>query len=350
MAGLERISFDKIDPKDPFFDSLRADYEEFDSWFAKKAKVAEPAYTVKTSSGKLSGFVYLKKEVGQLDDVDPPRKAAARLKVGTLKIDAHGTKLGERVIKKIFDHAIDANVTEIYVTVFPQHKALIKLLERYGFAVSGVKTSKNGEELVLVRDMGVFVGDIVKDYPFVHVKDRKFFLLAVYPDYHTQLFPDSILRNEKSDILEDVSYTNTIHKIYIAKLALTRMKPGDVVVIYRTTDREGQARFRSVVTSVCVVEEVRSKKEFPDEKSFVRFALPHSVFTRDELRDFFKEQRVYAVKMTYNAAFERRTIRGRLLDEVGIPEQPRWDLKPLTREQFDRIMELGEVNARLIVD
>ncbi|MCA1458840.1 hypothetical protein I6F35_37825 [Bradyrhizobium sp. BRP22] len=73
----------------------------------------------------------------------------------------------------------------------------------------------------------------------------------------------------------------------------------------------------------------------------MRYALPHSVFSREELREWFKEQRLFAAKMTYNAAFKRRTIRGRLLDEVGIPEQPRWDLKPITREQFDRIIELG---------
>lgn len=350
MAGLEKTTFSKIDVKDSFFDSLRKSYEEFEDWFEKKSKADEPVYVIKSPSGELSGFVYLKKESGALNDVEPPRKRAVRLKVGTLKIEAHGTKLGERVVKKILDHAIDAKASEIYVTVFPEHKALIKLLGRYGFVEQGTKASKNGKELVLVREMGVFVGDTVKDYPFIHTKGRSFFLLAVYPDYHTQLFPDSILKNEKPDILGDVSHTNTIHKVYIARLALTRMKPGDVVVIYRTTDREGQARFRSVVTSVCVVEEVKSKKDFPDERSFLRFALPHSVFTRDELRDFFAEPRIYAAKMTYNAAFGRRTIRGALLDEVGIPEQPRWDLKPLTRAQFDRIVELGEVNAGLIID
>jgi hypothetical protein len=101
---------------------------------------------------------------------------------------------------------------------------------------------------------------------------------------------------------------------------------------------------------VCVVEEVRSKKDFADEKAFIHFALPHSVFTREELHLMFADSRLYAVRMTYNAAFRRRIIRGRLLDEVGIPEQPRWDLKPLTREQFDQIIELGEVNESLIVD
>lgn len=349
-AGLEKTSFDKLDLRDPFFGTLKAQYKEFKTWFEKKAKAKEPVYVVRTSSKKLSGFVYLKQEDEPIADVVPALPKMSRLKVGTLKITPHGTKLGERVLKKIFDHAIEAGVAQIYMTVFPEHKALIKLVERYGFVQHGTKTTKNGTELVMLRDLSVFTGDIEKDYPFIHTKGKSYFLLAIYPDYHTQLFPDSILKTEKPDILEDVSHTNTIHKVYVSRLALTRMKPGDVVVIYRTTDIAGLARYRSVVTSVCVVEETKAKKDFSTKGDFIKFALPHSVFSKEELGDMFAESRVYAVKMTYNAAFKRRTIRATLLDDVGVPEQPRWDLKPLTKGQFKRIMELGKADESLVVD
>lgn len=128
------------------------------------------------------------------------------------------------------------------------------------------------------------------------------------------------------------------------------MNVGDIVVIYRTTDRPGQARFRSVATSICVVEDIKSKKDFGNENEFIKYCLPHSVYSKDELQRWFAEPRLYTLKMTYNGALRRRPIRGTLLDDVGIPEQPRWDLKSLTREQFDRIIELGGLNESLIID
>lgn len=350
METLRLTQFEKIDLRDPFFDSLKAQYEEFPDWFLRKSK--EPVYVVdKEDSKNIRGFVYLKVEDGPIDDVDPPLLAARRLKVGTLKVDAHGTKLGERIVKKIFDHALQEHVTEIYVTVFDTHSALIEIFKRYGFVEKGNKTTRNGTELVLVRSMEIMSNDIRKDYPFIHIRNKKFWLLAIYPEYHTKLLPDSLLKTETSDIIRDVSYTNTIHKIYLAKLSLSRMKRGDVVVIYRTTDIEGRARFRSVATSVCVVEETRQRNDFPNLASFLRFAQPHSVFSEDELREWFNSgSRLYAVKMMYNLALPKRPNRDALLDRVGITEQPRWDLRELSFEQFTHIMELGNINESVIVD
>jgi hypothetical protein len=191
----------------------------------------------------------------------------------------------------------------------------------------------------------------VTDYPLFRTNGRKAWLLAVYPEFHSQLLPDSILKNEPKEIIKDVSHTNTIHKVYIGRLSLTRMKRGDIVVIYRTTDGVGPAFFRSVATSVCVIEETKAKKDFADEESFIEYASPHSVFSEEELRERYgSDDRLYVAKMTYNSAFASRITRGRLLEEVGISEQPRWDLRELTDTQVKAILDMGQVNARLIVD
>jgi L-amino acid N-acyltransferase YncA len=349
---LDLVRFDKVDLADPFFDSLKSQYAEFSAWFAKKAAAKEPVYVIeKAKKSGLRGFIYLKVEEGPLDDVNPPRPPARRLKVGTLKIDAHGTKLGERVIKKIFDHAVSESVEEIYVTVFDTHAKLIALFKRYGFVEVAVKSTPNGTEMVLVRPMSADAGDTLKDYPFVHTTGCRFWLLAIYPEYHSNLFPDSILNTESPDILQDVSHTNTIHKVYVGGVPLTRMKPGDIVVPYRTTDIPGRARYRSVATSVCVVEDVCSRKQLITADALVAFAEEHSVFDEDELRDLFAaSKRLYAVRMTYNLALPKRPNREALLEDVGVSEQPRWQLRELSKAQFQRIIELGEVDEGLIVD
>ncbi|CAN7434985.1 hypothetical protein LJR034_002694 [Caballeronia sp. LjRoot34] len=128
--------FKNIDLADPFFDSLKADYAEFANWFERKAE--NWAYVFENDESQaLDGFLYLKVENGAVDDVDPPLPAANRIKVWTFKINAHGTKLGERFIKKLFDHAIEENAEELYVTAFPKHEGLILLLKKYGFSKVG---------------------------------------------------------------------------------------------------------------------------------------------------------------------------------------------------------------------
>lgn len=75
------------------------------------------------------------------------------------------------------------------------------------------------------------------------------YVLSIVPEYHTQLFPDSILKNEqKYDLIQDVSETNSIYKIYLCWMKGTRyLKTGDKLVIYRTSDFQGPAKYRMFV-------------------------------------------------------------------------------------------------------
>lgn len=348
-SAMRLTTFKEVDLSDPFFDSLKAGYEEFPVWWNKKKE--EPCYISESEDGTIQGFLYLKKEVGAVEDVDPPLPPAVRLKVGTLKIVAHGSKLGERFIKKVFDNAISEAVEEIYVTVFEEHAGLIRLLKRYGFSEYATKTTSNGTELVYVRSLTHPTGDVRRDYPLIHTKGKAKFLLGIYPEYHTRLLPDSILNTEHPDIVKDLSYTNSIHKVYVTFTHVGKLNHGDIVVMYRTTDNKGPAYYRSVVTSVCVVEEVKSRKDFSTEEAFIKYARPHSVFDREELAGWWGSGKpVYVIRMMYNAAFSKRTTRGKLLDEVGIDPKARINFIQLTDGQFDHIVKLGNIHESLIID
>jgi len=117
------------------------------------------------------------------------------------------------------------------------------------------KTTSNGKELVLLKNIFRLKNDILKDYPIVQTENKHIYGLSILPQFHTRLFSDSILNNESVDILKDVSHTNSIHKIYICAMqAVQSFQKGDILLIYRTNDGQGAARFRSVITSICVVE------------------------------------------------------------------------------------------------
>ncbi|EAN8402946.1 N-acetyltransferase, partial [Salmonella enterica] len=140
-----------------------------------------------------------------------------------------------------------------------------------------------GKEFVYARSLSDVNGDVLLDYPLVLPTEKKKFILAIRPDYHTRLFPDSKLVNESPDIVQDVSHTNSIHKIYICGMdSVQLMHRGDVIVIYRMTDGKGPAKYRSVATSICVVESVRHITSFNDEDSFVKYCYKFSVFSEKE--------------------------------------------------------------------
>lgn len=354
MDNLKVTPFANIALEDPFFDSLRANYESFDDWFRRKASAGEVAL-VYYDGATLLDFLYLKEENEALllDGITlPPKK---RLKVGTFKIERRGTNRGERFMKRILDVAIIKDIPEVYVTMFDDTEELQHLrsfFEQYGFSEVGRKSHPNGRsESVLVRNMSVHTGDIVQDYPFVNRTQGKKYLLAIKPDYHTKLFPDSILKTEHYDILQDVSPTNSINKIYICWMrGVDQLKYGDKLIIHRTTDNQGPALYRSVATSLCTVSEVKTIRNFSSVDEFVRYTNRYSIFNETELRHWFHTKPDFAVfKMEYNLAFQKKVIRKELIEQAGLKADDYWGFMPLTETQFNDILTLGNADGRYII-
>lgn len=344
---LEKKFFKDIDLDDPFFNTLKEDYPGFGEWFERKKD--EQAYIL-LNNDLIEGFLYLKNEKGPIVDVSPNINCDRALKIGTLKINPHGTRLGERFIKKALDHAISAKVEVCYVTIFEKHNALVTLFEKYGFIIHGYKANLSGKELVLLKDLTQLKGDIFLDFPLIRTNNKQKFILSIYPEYHSVMFPDSILNNEKINILEDVTYTNSIHKTYVTRMAVNRSFPGDVFIIYRTKTPGKSAEYTSVVTSVCVVEEVKSQSEFSNFDEFYKYATTYSIFDKENLRMWYNRGGCFAVKMTYNAALSKRLIRKKLIEEIGLDRESYWGFFKLNDDQFYRVLEEGGVSESIIVD
>ncbi len=176
--------------------------------------------------------------------------------------------------------------------------------------------------------------------------------MALYPKWHTRLLPDSILANENTDIIQDVSHANSIQKVYLTAMGgVDAMRPGDIFVIYRTSDQQSAAYYRSVVTSVCVVEEFRNINTFLTEADFLAYCAPFSVFETSELQSFYKNGKYpFVIRFTYNFALKRRPTRKILIEEIGLTSDQYWGFFELSKEQFRAILAKGEVNESLIVD
>jgi len=349
VLNVQKLKFGRINLEDDFFTSLKEDYIGFDKWFIKKYD--EEAYiTVNSNNGLLLSFLYLKVEDKDEKylDINPFFTPKKRLKVGTFKVINNGFRLGERFIKIIFDNALKNNVDEIYVTIFDkrdEQRRLIDLLELWGFVLWG----KKNDELVYVRDFSKNIngGKLKQSYPFIS-RNKDCFIVPIYPDYHTELLPDSILNNESpEEFIEDFPHRNGINKVYVSRALTPHPKIGDILVFYRTG-----GYYKSVVSTIGVAQE--AKYDFKDEDDFVAYCRKSSVFPEDQLRAMwlYSPNRPFVVRFLYVYSFPHRINMKELIDlQVlsGVNDAPR-GFKQITKEQFNNILKATKSDESFIID
>lgn len=356
VLSVRKEHFGNIDLDDLFFDSFKSDYPDFAVWFNKKAD--KIAYICEGEDKEIVAFLYVKVESlnENYQDIEPVFKPKKRLKIGTFKVTANGFKLGERFLKIIFDNAMQYHVEEIYVTIFDdteEKRRLIKLLMDWGFEHYGIKKSQSGIEQVYVRDFVPKVDTLnpMRSYPFLSKQTRKF-IVPIYPEYHTELFPDSILRTESPDeFVENRPNRNAINKVYISRSLERGLKSGDVVVFYRTKYK-GPAYHTSVATTVGVIGDVFIDIESVDE--FIKLCRKRSVFSDDELEKHWHhnpKNRPFIVNFLYVFSF---TLGNRLnlkaLKNEGIIDKAPRGFEEISDDSFQRLMEKSNADMRFIID
>ncbi len=356
VLAVKQEFFGNIKLDDPFFDSLKEDYPGFEKWFNKKS--AEKAY-ITYNKGRVLSFLYLKVEGldENYEDITPVFPRKRRLKVGTFKVVSNGVRLGERFIKIIFDNAIANKVDEIYVTIFDrteEQKRLISLLEEWGFCKFGQK--ETGGEWVFVRDFSKAFNrfDPKKTYPFIPTTTR-IFLIPIYPEYHTELLPDSFLKTESPEsFIENEPHRNAISKIYISRSIRRDIVRGDILIFYRTAPSGELGYYKSVLTTIAIVEE--KIDGIKNEEDFLVKARKRSIFTDEYLKGVWNQNskyRPFLIKFISVYSFEMgsRLNRQRLLD-MGIISGEKNELrglKEISKEQFCLILKEVHVNDSVIV-
>lgn len=350
VLNVQKLKFGKIDLNDTFFDSLKEDYVGFDKWFIKKYD--EEAYiTINSNNGMLLSFLYLKveDEIENYSNINPQFSPKRRLKIGTFKVISNGFRLGERFVKIVFDNALKNHVQEIYVTIYdkrPEQRRLIDLLEQWGFVLWGTK----GEgELVYVRDFSqkFDIENLKACFPYIS-KGKNVYVVPIYPEYHTELLPDSILNTESpEEFIEDFPHRNCINKVYVSRAMEPYPNIGDILVFYRTG-----GYYKSVVTTIGEVLEVKS--DFLNENDFILYCRKKSVYPEQALRDMWRysTRKPFVVNFLYTYSFPHRINMKELIDLkvlLGVNDAPR-GFKPITKEQFEIILKETRSDESFIID
>lgn len=353
VLSVKKVLFGDVDLADTFFDSFRTDYPGFDRWFNRKAD--ETAYVCTSDTGEIVAFLYLKPEGAEEDysDIAPPFGRGLRLKIGTFKVVSNGFKLGERFLKIVFDNALRYGVGSIYVTVFRRtvdQYRLIRMLEDWGFSRHGTKA---GTEDVYVRDFRPTVDsdDPRRTFPYIAATARKF-VVPIYPAYHTELLPDSILKTEDPEAFEDNKPNrNALSKVYISRSYERDLRAGDIIVFYRTKSPDGPAWYTSVATTIGVVQDVIDG--IPDLRTFLAVCRKRSVFTDAELQrhwDYSPGNRPFVVNFLFVYSLPKRPNL-KQLDEIGFVKSaaaPRGFAR-VSDESFERLLKVANADTRFIV-
>lgn len=356
VLSVRKVYFGNVNLNDVFFESFKQQYKGFEDWFNNK--INETAYT-SYYENKLRGFLYLKVENQNENyiDITPQFTPKKRLKIGTFKVNLYGVKLGERFIKIIFDNAIEQKVEEIYFTIFNDtvdKKILINLMEEYGFRKYGIKNTDSGSEEVYVRD---FIRKFDKSNPkltFPYIKkDSKVYIVYIKPQYHTELFPDSILRTESpNNFIENEPHRNAILKSYISHSIFRDLKKSDILLFYRTKDQKS-GYFESVITTICVVDSVI--KNIKTYKELLKICRGKTVLSDKELENYwnkFTTNKPFVLNFLYILSLKKRPNLKSLI-EAGVIEDsmnmPR-GIFEISKEKFEKILKLSNTNENIIVD
>lgn len=362
MAGKFSLrKFSDINLADRFFDSLKADYPGTDSspgfvtWFNKKAGEGRTALVFDDEEG-LGAFISLKAEIEEIELQSGNLPVKQRTKISTLRIAERyrGQRLGEGAIGLVLWKWQQLGHEEIYVTVYPSHNDLIGQLEKFGFTFAGY--NPNGECVYMRSRKAVDYSDPYKPFPFIKPDFLKAGYLLINDYYHDTLFPYSELKNTLQTGVA-LKVTNGLSKIYVgAQYTPPHYNPGEPILIYRIHNGSGTKRYKTCLTSFCVVTDVIQAKQnyrimLPFDDLLKRIGNK-SVYDSQELKTKYdNDKNVVIIEMLYYGYFgEGHNINMDWLDSNGLWSSSTYPaLIQLSPDQFKHILREGNIDVDNVI-
>jgi len=357
--------FSDINLDDPFFDSLKADYPGTESstgfveWFTKKANAGATALIFEDEIG-LGAFVALKEEEEEIPLQGGNLPCKKRLKICTFRIAERfrRQRIGEGAIGLLlWKWQQMTSVSEIYLTTFEKQASLIDQFEKFGFEKAGVNL--NGELVLLKNREAIDFSDPYKAFPFIKSGFDYAGYLIIEDHYHDTMFAYSELA--RTSLLQaeiHASVRNGLSKIYVGQSPYINHVVGEPVLIYRKYTEGKGARYRSCVTSYCIVTDIiQAKRNYRYLMSFEELKKRignKSVFDEKELQKKYLEYKdVLVMELLYYGYFgSGNNVNMDWLDKQGLwPKNQYPTGVHLTEEQFKAILQEGHTDvSNVIVD
>jgi hypothetical protein len=295
---VEEMPAHAVPLSDDIFDSLREGYPGFDQWWRTKCVPNHRPCWVVSIGGEIAGLVVRKE--GTHAEAETRHAGPKILKVCTFRVKPQfrGEKLGELLVKQILWFAQKNAFDLVYVTTFESQAVLIEVLQYYGFAMTGLNAL--GEQIYekalprhrLVSGANDNLFDLARlNYPrFTARSPASAFCIPVQSEFHDILFPE-LAAKVQFDLFTEAGVDrgdkatrrpgNTIRKVYLCRAMTQQLRPGSIVLFYRSYSR-GYVASQSI-TSVGVMEAVHQAMSLDD---LVRLTGKRSVYSEEKLAAF----------------------------------------------------------------
>ncbi len=346
----------ELDVRLPIFDSLREGYPEFDNWFIAKCQRPQRDCWVIEVDGEVVGIVIYKEE--SLADTDSLIEGAKFLKLCTFKMSPNyrGERFGEQLLKQALWYAASNNFDVVYVTAFEDQIVLINLLNYFGFRVT--YRNKRGEFVIekaiprsvhKPRGMLPLEATIINYPKFYYGDDNSKFVVPIQGDYFERLFPEKDGKRQgelfgpgelgATGLNQKKIPGNTIRKVYVCRANTLRIRPGDVVMFYKS-QRDGDDHSQCL-TTLGVVE---GYSEALDEDDLVKMTSKRSVFSDEFLREMFSGNTspVKVLDFLLIGHFEQPITLNNLVQFAALRAAPQ-SIVGVPDEAFEKIMSVGQL-------
>lgn len=290
LACVKQEQCHALDMYDPFFDSLRESYPEFDEWLEGCARGQRECWTIRRGE-KLAALCIYNPERESIIDDEGFEPAGPVLKLCTFKVDSntYGQKMGERLLHAAFSYARQQGFNFVYLTVHEElHPRLVELMKSFGFESYGLHKGRDRVFGKYLRPQTTSDENLSKleysrrFYPsFKDGEDVKKYLVPIQNKYHERLFPD--VADLKSTLLGDLPEmygpeSNTIRKAYLCNALINKIEPGDLLLFYRSVDR-------SSIEVLGVVKEVQRLTDRQQILDMVRGRTVYAAWDIDHMID-----------------------------------------------------------------
>lgn len=345
--GLEEDYIYNLSLSDPIFNTLKADYEEFETWFKKISRAGRKCWVHYNSDESIGALLIYKIEDEPLDTI-PPFPKKKRVKISTFIVSHIGQKIGELFIKLAVDIAIKNKTEEIYLTHFTKPEdRLVELITEYGFVLSA--KNRRGEEIFIKKifaDPSHVLGlpplEISREYYPTFYDGQKVgkFIVPIWPENHERLFTD--FKGSRQSKLPEHSGMfiiegNTIKKAYLSHTRNKHIAPGDLVLFYRSKDLK-------MVTSIGVIESVNRNLTDPDE--ILRIVGKRTVYSRDEIDKMPKP--VTVIMFRYHLHL-KNPVSYKQLKNLGILTFAPQSITKINEEDYNNLIEASGIDRRFTV-
>ena len=286
--NLKNIYVHETNLDDPFYNSLREDYAEFDLWFDKISREGRKAWAnFDVATQTLNAILIYKPEKDEIVTNDSKALIGRSIKISTFKVgeQVRGRKIGELLFKSVFDFAYKNNYRWVYLTIHPdKHDFLKDLCLDLGFQCYGMDI--NRRDHVFVKSIAnpprpIDINDPFKFYqrysPALICNDVNKYVIPIKPQYHDILFPDNT--KQPSLFGADHPAGNTIKKAYLSHAQLQSMSAGDIVLFYRSHDRKA-------LTTIAIVEDYFASNS---SDQIVAKVAKRTVYSYKEIQEMTKQ-------------------------------------------------------------